>query len=48
VLDKGCEIPDGTQIGVDPVADAKRFHVSPNGIVLVTPEMLGSDLHHVR
>jgi len=48
VLDKGCEIPDGTEIGFDPAEDAKRFHVSPNGIVLVTPEMLGSDLHHVR
>jgi glucose-1-phosphate adenylyltransferase len=48
VIDKGCEIPEGTQIGVDPAEDAKRYHVSPNGIVLVTPEMLGSNLHHVR
>ena len=28
------------QIGIDRVADAARFHVTDNGIVLVTPEML--------
>ncbi len=48
VLDKGCVIPSHTVIGVDPAADEKRFHVSPEGIVLVTPEMLGQNLHHVR
>jgi len=40
ILDEGCEVPSGTQIGVDRVADAQRFHVTDNGIVLVTPEML--------
>jgi glucose-1-phosphate adenylyltransferase len=29
------------EIGDDPVEDAKRFHVSPKGITLVTAEMLG-------
>lgn len=48
VLDKGCKIPDGTVIGEDPEEDAKRFHVSPEGVVLVTPDMLGLELHHVR
>jgi len=48
ILDKGCKVPDGTVIGEDPVEDAKRFHVSPEGVVLVTPDMLGIDLHHVR
>ena len=48
VIDKGCEIPDGTIIGEDAEADAKQFYVSPNGVVLVTPEMLGQELHHVR
>jgi glucose-1-phosphate adenylyltransferase len=48
VVDKGCRIPAGTQIGVDPEQDAKRFHVSPGGVVLVTPEMLGQHIHHVR
>ncbi len=33
-------MPPGTQIGVDRVADAERFHVTDNGIVLVTPDML--------
>ena len=27
-------------IGVDPVADARRFHVSPHGVTLVSAEML--------
>jgi glucose-1-phosphate adenylyltransferase len=40
ILDEGCDIPDGTRIGIDPQADAKRFYVSEKGIVLVTPEML--------
>lgn len=48
VIDKGCKIPPNTIIGADPKADAERFHVSPGGVVLVTPEMLGQELHHVR
>lgn len=48
VVDKGCIIPEGTVIGEDPVADAERFDVSEKGIVLVTPDMLGQELHHVR
>lgn len=40
IIDEGCEIPDGTRIGVDPVADRKRFEVTDKGVVLVTPEML--------
>jgi glucose-1-phosphate adenylyltransferase len=41
VIDRGCRLPEGTIIGEDPVADAQRFRVTPNGITLVTPEMLG-------
>ncbi len=49
VLDKGCEIPDNTMIGVNHEEDLKRgFHISPKGVVLVTPDMLGQDLHHAR
>lgn len=48
VIDKGCVIPEGMQIGYDPVADKQRFEVSPKGIVLVTPDMLGQRLHMVR
>ncbi|HEX9626732.1 MAG TPA: glucose-1-phosphate adenylyltransferase [Acidiferrobacterales bacterium] len=48
VIDKGCILPAGTVIGEDPDEDAKRFYVSPGGVVLVTPEMLGQELHYVR
>jgi glucose-1-phosphate adenylyltransferase len=48
VIDKWCDLPDGTIIGEDPEQDAKRFYVSPGGVVLVTPEMLGQEIHHVR
>jgi glucose-1-phosphate adenylyltransferase len=37
---KGAVIPDGLQIGVDPVADAERFFVTERGVVLVTSAML--------
>jgi glucose-1-phosphate adenylyltransferase len=47
VIDRGCYIPEGMQIGVDLVLDAKRFYVSEKGIVLVTPDMLGQDLYRV-
>ncbi len=48
IIDEQCLIEDGTEIGVDREADEKRFHVTANGVVLVTPEMLGQDLHRVR
>ncbi len=48
VIDKGCIIPEGTVIGEEPAADAERFDVSEKGVVLVTPDMLGQELHHVR
>lgn len=48
VIDRGCDIPEGTVIGEDPVADVERFYVSEQGVVLVTPEMLGQVIHHVR
>jgi glucose-1-phosphate adenylyltransferase len=41
ILDRGCLIPNGMVIGEDPEGDAKRFRVTPKGIVLVTPDMLG-------
>ena len=40
VIDRGCTIPDGMVIGEDPVLDGARFHRSPNGICLVTADML--------
>jgi glucose-1-phosphate adenylyltransferase len=45
IIDKGCQIPDASVIGFDHEYDLKRFHLSPGGIVLVTPEMLGQHLH---
>jgi glucose-1-phosphate adenylyltransferase len=48
VIDKGCRIPDGMVIGANREEDAKRFHVSEGGVVLVTPAMMGQDWHHVR
>lgn len=47
VVDKGCRIPDGTVIGEDPEQDVKRFFASENGVKVVTPEMLGQDIHRV-
>jgi glucose-1-phosphate adenylyltransferase len=48
VIDKWCDLPEGTVIGEDPEQDAERYYVSPGGVVLVTPEMLGQEIHHVR
>lgn len=48
VIDKGCEIPDGTVIGENELEDRKKYYVTPSGVVLVTPDMLGQELHHVR
>lgn len=48
IIDKDCIIPDDTVIGVNEEDDKKRFHVSPNGVVLVTPEMMGQVVHYVR
>lgn len=46
LIDRGCRIPEGSRIGFDDAEDRKRFHVSPKGIVLITPEMLGQDYPH--
>ncbi len=48
VIEKGCDIPDGTVIGEDPAIDARKYSITPAGVIVVTPEMLGQDLHHVR
>jgi glucose-1-phosphate adenylyltransferase len=47
IIDKACAIPDGMVIGEDLEEDRERFHVTENGIVLVTPEMLGQHLYVV-
>ena len=48
VVDKGCRIPDGTVIGENVEEDSKRFYISPAGVILVTPDMLGQDYHRAR
>ena len=48
IVDKNCRIPDGLIIGVDPEEDRKRFHVSPNGVTLITPDMLGQKTRRSR
>ncbi|MBM4180745.1 MAG: glucose-1-phosphate adenylyltransferase [Betaproteobacteria bacterium] len=48
VIDKGCTIPPGMSIGVNRADDEKFFHVTGQGITLVTPEMLGQAYHHFR
>jgi glucose-1-phosphate adenylyltransferase len=48
VVDKYCRIPEGMRIGVDPDEDRRRFHVTDKGRVLVVPEMLGQQIHHLR
>lgn len=48
VVDSRCIIPEGMKIGVDLEEDRKRFYVSENGVVLVTPDMLGQKIHRIR
>lgn len=48
IIDRGCKIPDDMEIGIDLAKDRDRFFVSPEGVVLVIPEMLGQELHYVR
>jgi glucose-1-phosphate adenylyltransferase len=48
IIEKGCQIPEGTVIGENRADDEKRFLVSPNGVVLVTPDMVGQKRHYVK
>jgi glucose-1-phosphate adenylyltransferase len=47
VIDKACVIEDNTVIGEDLEEDRKRFYVTEEGIVLVTPGMLNQHLYSV-
>jgi glucose-1-phosphate adenylyltransferase len=46
IIDSNCHIPENTVIGEDPVVDERRFHVTPGGVVLVCPEMLGQQIKY--
>ena len=45
VVDKLCRVPDGFTAGVDPVEDRRRFEVTAQGTILITPDMLGQNIH---
>jgi glucose-1-phosphate adenylyltransferase len=40
VIDRKCDLPDGTVVGEDPAHDAARFERTDQGVVLVTREMV--------
>ncbi|SFP70828.1 glucose-1-phosphate adenylyltransferase [Nitrosomonas cryotolerans] len=48
VVEKHCILPEGLVAGGNPVEDRKRFHVTDKGVTLISPEMLGQRIHHVR
>ena len=49
IIDRGCVIPQGTEIGIDLDADrARGFRVTEGGHTLVTPDMLKQRLHTTR
>ena len=48
IIDRACIIPPGTVIGEDPEEDARRFHRTEQGVVLVAREMLGQESPAVR
>ena len=41
LLDNGCHVPAGTVIGEDAEEDARRFHRTSKGVVVVSRDMLG-------
>ncbi len=48
VVDKHCRVPAELHVGLDPEEDRRRFSVTPLGVTLVVPEMLGQHVHHLR
>lgn len=40
VVDRGCQIPEGLVVGLDPEEDARRFHRSDQGVTVITQAML--------
>ena len=49
IIDRGSVVPAGMEIGVDHDADRERgFRVTRGGRTLVTPDMLGQNLHFTR
>lgn len=48
IVDKSCVLPDGFSAGLDVDLDrARGLHVTPRGVTLIVPEMLGQRMHRV-
>ncbi len=47
ILDNQCQVPPGSVIGEDHKLDAKLFHITEGGIVVVNREMLGQGSHYM-
>ena len=47
LLDNGCHVPAGTVIGEDTEEDARRFYRTPEGVVVVSREMLGQSREYL-
>lgn len=48
VVDEGCIIPPGLVAGEDVEEDGRRFFVSPQGVILITADMLGEGFSYAR
>jgi glucose-1-phosphate adenylyltransferase len=49
IIDRGTRLEPGTRIGVDVEEDrARGFRITDSGITLVTPDMVGQQLHFTR
>ena len=46
ILDNGCIVPPGSVIGFDLQADAEKFDVTREGVVLVNRQMLGQGIRY--
>ena len=46
VINSDCHIPEGTEIGRDTEADRRRFYITPGGVALVCPQMLGEQARY--
>jgi glucose-1-phosphate adenylyltransferase len=44
IVARGCRIPHGMVVGEDAEDDARRFHVTVEGITLITPKLLQRNL----
>lgn len=48
IVDKFCRVPDRFTAGVKPEEDRRRFEVTAQGTILITPDMLGQNIHSLE